>query len=358
MATHFSLQNLAAFHPVQIPHVQSPPELLSQSTSVVSTLLTQLWSLPTVKGDDNSGPLALLPTDNNLRNSAYVSAGGDPGVYDAETSVLVPRAKPLPAAREETRWEKFAKEKGIESKKRSRKVYDEETDDWKARYGMGSKKNDEMNYPIMEADAKDPYANPWEKLRDAKKERVEENQIRKGKNLERSGKLASGSSNKSYKESQRARSAGREGNGNRVDSVGVLPSGVLPSGVPVDFGRNGKDRGKASTEKALRLTQRSTASLGKFDDHRAGEPEKKKAVTRRKFNDNMRKGDEKKDLKILDNVISGIDPDGKGKNKNKGARGTAYDYEYNDGLGEQGFRKKKGRAGQGKMRKVTKKNIK
>ena len=101
---------------------------------------------------------------------------------------MLARRRQLPEEKQETRWEKFAKEKGIDNKKRSRKVFDEETDEWKARYGMGSKRNEEMSYPIMEADKDDPFANPWEKLREAKKTRVEENTARRGKNLERAGK--------------------------------------------------------------------------------------------------------------------------------------------------------------------------
>jgi len=37
---------------------------------------------------------------------------------------------------------------------------------------------------------------------------------------------------------------------------------------------------------------------------------------------------------------------------------TAYDYEYDDGLGASSFRKKKGRAAAGKMKKMTKKRAK
>jgi hypothetical protein len=45
--------------------------------------------------------------------------------------------------------------------------------------------------------------------------------------------------------------------------------------------------------------------------------------------------------------------------KGKFAKGeTAYDYDYNDGLGDSSFRKKKGRAGAGKMKKMTKKRVK
>jgi len=107
----------------------------------------------------------------------------------------------------------------------------------------------------------------------------------------------------------------------------------------------------ASTKKALAATQRSTASLGKFDQSRQHEPEKKKAITRKKFSDNMVVGNkerEKSEMKILDNVINGVGVNASNKTKNKNARGTAYDHEMSErgGGGNDGFRKKKGRAGQ------------
>ena len=37
---------------------------------------------------------------------------------------------------------------------------------------------------------------------------------------------------------------------------------------------------------------------------------------------------------------------------------TAYDYDFDDGLGSGSFHKKKGRAGSGNVRKVTKKRVK
>ena len=47
------------------------------------------------------------------------------------------------------------------------------------------------------------------------------------------------------------------------------------------------------------------------------------------------------------------------RRKGQFAKGeTAYDYDFDDGLGPSTFHKKKGRAGAGKMRKMTKKRVK
>jgi hypothetical protein len=49
----------------------------------------------------------------------------------------------------------------------------------------------------------------------------------------------------------------------------------------------------------------------------------------------------------------------KAKRNGSLARGeTAYDYDFDDGLGASSFRKKKGRAGMGKLKKITKKRVK
>ena len=50
-----------------------------------------------------------------------------------------------------TKWEKFAKEKGIKKRKRSKLVYDEQTDEWKRRHGHDRVKDADR---IIIADAK------------------------------------------------------------------------------------------------------------------------------------------------------------------------------------------------------------
>jgi len=52
--------------------------------------------------------------------------------------VRLPRQKPVPKPKEPTRWEKFAAEKGIHKKKKSKLVRDEVTGEWGRAYGYGS----------------------------------------------------------------------------------------------------------------------------------------------------------------------------------------------------------------------------
>lgn len=56
----------------------------------------------------------------------------------------IPREKPLPKPKEPTRWEKFAKAKGIVKRKKSAKVFDEDVKEWIPRHGSKSAKNRDL----------------------------------------------------------------------------------------------------------------------------------------------------------------------------------------------------------------------
>lgn len=215
-----------------------------------------------------------------------------------------------------------------------------------------------MSWPIMEVRRNDdPFDDPWEKARDAKKERVDKNTMNKMKNAEIAGSLDRGTTRRIMKAKQGDRENGRAGG--RLDSKNFSD---IPAGVPMDMAE--KQRGKDKTKLALFATQRSTASMGKFDQMRQGEPERRKAmagVKKRKFESGTSKEgiktEAKKSMKVLQNVITG---GGRSKElairRGEHSRGeTGHDYDFNDGLSSSKFKKKKGRGGIGKMSKVTKK---
>jgi regulator of ribosome biosynthesis len=222
-------------------------------------------------------------------------------------------------------------------------------------------------WPVMEVKpGEDPFEDPWERMRDAKRSRMEKNIENRMRNEERAGTISKGTTRRILESMEKVRKQGKEG-GNKDRDTDV------PSGVAVDLKtRKGSDqvtslkRGKDNTVKALLATQRSTASLGNFDKIRDGEPERKKAMAglkKRKFEGATDKkviaSETEKGMKLLDAVINGGGA-AREKAKRKGnlAKGeTAYDYEFDDGLGASTFRKKKGRAGMGKMKKMTKKRV-
>lgn len=316
--------------------------LLDRASAGCTQLIAAIWQLPTETSD--AGPLATLPG------------------YD---EIPIPRAMPPPPPKAETKWEKFAKDKGIplNKEKRSRKVWDEASGSWMYRHGFEKANSGSKEWPIMEVGANDdPFEDPWEKLRDAKRSRTEKNLENRMKNEERVGTLAKGTTNRILKSREKSRESGKKGGNADRDNV-------LPIGVPVDLKNSTgevKLRGKASTTAALKAVQQSTASLGKFDKIREGEPERKKILSKMKKRKYESATDTtvittegQKSMKILNAVMNG---GGVAKEKaiRKGqyAKGeTAYDYEYDDGLGASTFRKKKGRAGAGKMKKMTKKRV-
>lgn len=69
----------------------------------------------------------------------------------------LPREKPLPAAKkEETKWEKFARKKGIKDKKRGegKTVYDEEKGEWVPKWGYKGRNKEGEGEWIVEVDGK------------------------------------------------------------------------------------------------------------------------------------------------------------------------------------------------------------
>ena len=152
------------------------------------------------------------------------------------------------------------------------------------------------------------------------------------RNAERAGTLEKGSANKLAKNFKK----GEKRKENEA----------APAGIPVDMASDGAHRrGKPSTHLALRATQVSTASLGKFDEMRQGEPE---CRTRRSASDKKHKLDDGRSLateaqksrEVLQKVMNGSKEKERDAKKGKYAKGeTAYGYDYNNGLGDGSFKK-------------------
>jgi len=309
--------------------------LLTKSSEACQQLIAAIWSLPR-EASQNAGPLALLP---------------------AIAEIKTPRALPPPVPKGESRWDKFAKERGMApNRKRERKVFDEATGEWMYRHGYQRANKGPQEWPIMEVKrGADPFEDPWQAARDAKKARLDKNLKSRLRNEEDRGAVPRGTTRAAFKQKARSREEGRSEN--------------IPAGLPVDLTtgkftgeiRNSVRRGKELTQGALLATQRSTASLGKFDKMREGEPERKAAMRRRQFEASTpaRNTEKDRNMNILNRVINGGAKLDKMKRDGSLAKGeTAYDYDYNDSLGPSTFKKKRGRAGAGKIKKVTKKRIK
>src|ERR1700722_8393923 len=93
--------------------------LLNSACEGVQALIAKLFTLPTLPSPD--GPLAQLP----------------PPILQ------LPRAKPLPKPNPPTKWDRFAAAKGIQKKRRERKVWDEEKQEWINRWEKGAQNKKE-----------------------------------------------------------------------------------------------------------------------------------------------------------------------------------------------------------------------
>ncbi|OAA43294.1 ribosome biogenesis protein [Metarhizium rileyi] len=72
-------------------------------------------------------------------------------------STALPREKPVPEAKAKTKWERFAEKKGIKAKTREQRrnlAYDEESGEWKRKWGYKGLNKKGEDHPIMEVDMK------------------------------------------------------------------------------------------------------------------------------------------------------------------------------------------------------------
>jgi len=140
-----------------------------------------------------------------------------------------------------TKWEKFARAKGVRSQRRDRKVWDEESQTWVARWGWKGKNKEGETQWLHEVPANaDADYDPSKEARATRKERMAKNERQRTQNLARS---------------QQGQAASTPVRGQQVER-------------------------KREIERTLTMTRASTASMGKFD--RMLEGEKKQRGVKRK----------------------------------------------------------------------------
>ncbi|XP_069816092.1 ribosome biogenesis regulatory protein homolog [Dendropsophus ebraccatus] len=220
----FRQQNRAAF-------------LRSLARDNTQLLINQLWTLPTQRVQE--AVVATLP----------------------EPTTRLPREKPAPKPRAPTRWEEFAKLKGIQKKKKTNLVWDEVAKEWRRRWGYKRARDNTKDWLIEVPATADPAEDQFAKRLNAKKERVAKNELNRLRNLARAHK-------------------------GKVPGVGLTPSSQ-PS--------------KEQLGKALHVAKRSTASAGRFQDKLPKEKEPKNSGKKRKFQPLVGdfKAEKSKQLEIL-----------------------------------------------------------
>ncbi|XP_045214086.1 ribosome biogenesis regulatory protein homolog [Mercenaria mercenaria] len=183
-----------------------------------------------------------------------------------DPKTLIPREKPVPKVKQLTKWEKYAKLKGIQNKKKSRKAWDEESQSYKPRWGYKRGNDNTKEWLIEVPQNADPNEDQFAKRNAAKKERVAKNELQRLRNIARSQKQ-------------------------KVPGVGLTPT-EAPS--------------KDYLGKALAVAKKSTASIGKFTENLPKEKPSKFSGKKRKFEPNHGniKQEASRQLDILNNLGS------------------------------------------------------
>ncbi|KAK8500209.1 hypothetical protein V6N12_002314 [Hibiscus sabdariffa] len=170
-AFHVDVGNLLAVNPFHsFPSLPASrdelvKECLQEGTKLVQAVADSLFNLPST--EDVDGPLVKLPPP----------------------TTKLPREKHLPKPKPLTKWEEFAKKKGIQKRKKEKVVWDEQTGTWKRRFGY-DRVNDDKDIPIIEAKMTDePGVDPFAKRQDDKKKRVEKQEKNRLQNLKQAAKI-------------------------------------------------------------------------------------------------------------------------------------------------------------------------
>lgn len=236
----YDVGNLTAFDPAPIgptggKDFESMLQALGRDNAQL--IFNKIFDLPTETLPHDQGKLAQLP----------------------KGTTALPREKPVPKPAAPTKWEAFAKLKGIEKKKRSSMVYDETTGGMAPRFGYNSAKTRFANAE-WSMDAPDNATtgtdDPWTKEAAEKKARIALNKKQNQRNILKSAE---------------------KGSKNRAEGAIDLKSAVELSQQKLGLGQKASRKGTTKKQKhhvdlALSVAQKSTASMGKFDTLRTHEP--------------------------------------------------------------------------------------
>jgi regulator of ribosome biosynthesis len=149
----FDLGNLLANDPNPVPAGADEETLSATARDAAQALINQLLSTCEIKSNSD-GVHLVLPAP----------------------STAIPREKPIPAAKEPTKWERFAAKKGIKDKRRDgNKVYDDATGEWVPKWGYKGKNKDGENDWLVEVDEKkeETTGEAHDKRADGRRERKE-----------------------------------------------------------------------------------------------------------------------------------------------------------------------------------------
>ncbi|POW21119.1 hypothetical protein PSHT_02749 [Puccinia striiformis] len=274
---------LAAFdpNPIDGPEYNSAgrEEYLKESArDSIQVLVNKLFGLTTTLTDE--GVVANLP-------------GHGP-------TTQLPRAKRLPKPKPLTKWEKFAKDKGIAPKpQRDRMEFDESKQEWtKNRRGLEKfKPSEELTNPGLEINH----------AKRARKERTLKNEKQRLKNVERAAtEIAKSSATKILEASSAnlTRTSTSLSTGNKKSDLRAakIAENTERTKAQAQDKRDQQHKRKLEVEGLLLATKKSTASLGKFDKKFTNEPKVKGLKRKFEPTEQSAKVERKSQLEIVDQL--------------------------------------------------------
>lgn len=207
-------------------------------------LINSIWELPTERYEDSI--VAKLPKPN----------------------YILPREKPVPVPKPPTKWEIFAKAKGIKNVKKPKAIWDDILKKWVPSHGykkaMAEK---EKNWIIEVPDNVDPYTDMFEQKAEQKQEKVAKNEFQRIRNIAKAKKI-------------------------KVPSMGLPPTNKLSS---------------VQLNSAANIANISTASLGKFQPRSSKEKQLSKhsilQQKKRKLHILSVEEEHKRNVNIVDSIL-------------------------------------------------------
>ncbi|KYQ89694.1 ribosome biogenesis regulatory protein [Tieghemostelium lacteum] len=251
----YDLGNLTAFDYSSInkaEYKENPQEyLLKFSRDNVQLLVSRLFQCPLKVIDE--GTLAILP----------------------KCITPIPRERQLPTDKPKTRWEAFAKLKGIKKKTKSQKnalEFDEQKEEYVNKYGKSrSQKEKEENWAVTAGPQDKVGEDPFTKMDEEKNDRVQRQKNREQRNY---------------------------------DDSAIRKSVNL--GKPMVFSKDNRPQIKSDLNHQFDVAKISTASVGKFDKQLTEESAKPKRGNKRLQNlgdGNVQKESEN-NIKMLDRIFN------------------------------------------------------
>ncbi|XP_042215886.1 ribosome biogenesis regulatory protein homolog [Homarus americanus] len=207
----------------------------------IQALLTKVWDL----------------TTQQIDNALYVTL--------PKPTTRLPREKPAPKGRQITKWEQYARDKGIQRRKKDKKMWDDVLKRWVPRYGYRKiQAEKEKNWVKEVPDHGDPFEDQFAKVAEMKKENIAKNEFQRLRNIAKSQKV-------------------------KVPNVGVTGNEYAST----------KDLGLA-----MHYARHATASMGKFQPNLPDEKKTKGLGKKRKQEQTTGDGqaEKKRYMEVLDKM--------------------------------------------------------